>query len=87
MFWCVLCVCAQGHVYVEMGAGRGTLSLTLREAVPACHIVLIERGSQRNKADPQMKDWDSRDSLVPQPDTCSSFASAASFVRVRIDIA
>jgi tRNA:m4X modification enzyme len=60
------------YVYVEMGAGRGTLSRTLREAEPACHIVLVERGSQRNKVDPKMS---------------LDGSATGTFARARIDIA
>ena len=30
-------------VFVEMGAGRGTLSRTIREAAPMCDVILVER--------------------------------------------
>jgi len=50
---------APNFVYVEMGAGRGTLSRTLREAEPSSDVVLVERGSQRNRVDPKMTDKDS----------------------------
>ena len=37
-------------VYIEMGAGRGTLSLTLREAEARCNVVLVERRHGRRAA-------------------------------------
>ena len=43
-------------VYIEMGAGRGTLSLTLREAEARCDVVLVERRSQRFKTDSKIID-------------------------------
>lgn len=83
---------AKGHVYVEMGAGRGTLSLTLREALPACNIVLVERGSQRYKVDPKMVDRHATasDTLAASGGSNGidpAAGCAGSFERVRIDIA
>ena len=70
------------YVYVEMGAGRGTLSRTLNEALPGSHIVLVERGSQRHRVDQRLLD----PSSLAQGHADASSASS-SFVRVRMDIA
>ena len=58
-------------VFVEFGAGRGMLSLAIREAVPMAPLLLVERGSVRNKADNQLRKQES---------------TGAAFERLRVDI-
>jgi tRNA:m4X modification enzyme len=59
-------------VFVEFGAGRGMLSLAIREAVPSAPLLLVERGSVRNKADNQLRKQEK--------------AAGAAFERIRVDI-
>ena len=59
-------------VFIEFGAGRGMLSLAIREAVPLAPLLLVERGSVRNKADNQLRKQER--------------AAGAAFERLRVDI-
>jgi tRNA:m4X modification enzyme len=60
-------------VFVEFGAGRGMLSLAIREAVPSAPLLLVERGSVRNKADNQLRKQEKA-------------TAGAAFERLRVDI-
>ncbi len=44
---------AEGHVYIEFGAGKGYLSSMLADASAARHFVLLDMRSFRMKADRQ----------------------------------
>ena len=59
-----------GAAFVEFGAGRGMLSLAVREALPTAPLLLVERGVVRNKADRDLR----------------KSAATAEFERVKIDI-
>ena len=59
-------------VFIEFGAGRGMLSLAIREAVPLAPVLLVERGSVRNKADNQLRKQER--------------TAGAAFERLRVDI-
>lgn len=79
-------------LFVEFGAGRGMLSLTLSRVLPAPHIVLIDRAPVKNKADTALR----RGVVGPMPGLLGVTATApaeahkslsARFTRVRMDIA
>ena len=84
--------------FVELGAGRGTLSLAVRSAVgPAAPLVLVERNPVRNKADRDLRKLNQtgEEKQHQQQSQLSSSASSSrnrgsqgrsNFVRARVDI-
>lgn len=50
-----VCKLSQEYLYIEMGAGKGNLSLTLYNTIKGGEYLLIDRANVRHKADTQLR--------------------------------